>query len=45
MLVGRLFPRGKAGLELWSRGLALVRADGMELREPWAREALRNVRI
>lgn len=45
MLVGKLFPRGRAGLELWSRGLALVGADGMELREPWAQELLRDVRI
>lgn len=38
MLVGRLFPRGRAGLELQSGGLALVGADGMELQEPWAQE-------
>lgn len=45
MLAGRLFPRGKAGPELQSGGLALVGADGMELRELWAQEALRSVRI
>lgn len=45
MLAGRLFPWGRAGLELWSGGLALVGADGMELREPWAQETLCGVRI
>lgn len=45
MLAGRLFPRGKAGPELRSRGIALVGADGMELRELWVQEALRGVRI
>lgn len=45
MLAGRLFPRGKASLELWSGGLALVGADGMGLQELWAQEGLRRVRI
>lgn len=45
MLAGRLFLRGKAGLELQSGGLALVGADGRELQEPWAQGALRGVGI